>query len=340
MTRTRSGPPCRGSSQAREQPCEHPFRQAHRVTGQGGEQQLGRVGGQRQRRTEQSPLRPEEVAHQGGVDPGLGGDRAHGDGLVALGQEAAPGDVEHLGAGLRPSRPATAPAGPVGGGSATRRFYSSWLKSSGRPANLQFIDRRIPSGGSHDHHRAPGRGAPLGPGSDLPGPGDRRLGRRLAQRRDPLDRPRHPRHPDPAVLGDRRLRPGLRRPAPAGRCDRRPVRPAPGPARRPDDLRRRVRGRHDGHRPRLADRDARPAGGRCRAGHAGHPVHHHEHVPARAARSRRRRLGRRGRRQRHPRPARLGCPARGLVLAGGVRAERRPRRGRDRRHPARDPGDR
>ena len=85
------------------------------------------------------------------------------------------------------------------------------------------------------------------------------VGRRLAQRRDPVDRPRHPRHPDPAVLDDRRLRPGLRRPAAAGRRDRRPLRPAPGAARRPRDLRRRVRGRDDGQPTRLADRDARPA---------------------------------------------------------------------------------
>ena len=52
----------------------------------------------------------------------------------------------------------------------------------------------------------------------------------------------------------------------------------------------------------------------------------------------RRRLGRRRRRQRDPRAARLRRTARGLVLACGVRTERRARRGRDRRHPARHPG--
>ena len=92
-----------------EQRPEHAFRQGRRVAGQGGAQQLGRVGGQRQHRAEEPPLRPEEVAHQGRVHAGLGGDRAHRDRLVALGQEPAPGDVQHLGAGLRPPGPATAP---------------------------------------------------------------------------------------------------------------------------------------------------------------------------------------------------------------------------------------
>ena len=105
--------------------------------------------------------------------------------------------------------------------------------------------------------------APRRPAGHLPGPGDRRVGSRLAQRRDPLDRPGHPRQPDPAVLGDRRLRARLRRAAAAGRRDRRPLRPAPGAAGRPRPLRRRLDRRDDGQRPGLADRHARRA--RCRA---------------------------------------------------------------------------
>ena len=87
------------------------------------------------------------------------------------------------------------------------------------------------------------------------GAGDRRVGSRLAQRRDPVDRARHPRHPDPAVLDHRRLRPGVRRAA-AARAARSATATAAAGRLLAGlvDLRRRFARRHDGQRPRLADR--------------------------------------------------------------------------------------
>ena len=110
-------------------------------------------------------------------------------------------------------------------------------------------------------------------------------------------------------------------------------------ARRPRDLRRGLGRGHDRQRPRLADRHARSPRRRRRTGHAGDAVDHHQHLPARAEDQGGRRLGRR-RRSAAPSLGLLasGVRARGMVVAVGVRPERRAGRDRDHRHPPGHPG--
>ena len=139
-------------------------------------------------------------------------------------------------------------------------------------------------------------------------------------------------------MDGRRLRPRLRGPAPPRRRHRRSLRTSQDAPRRARDLRRRLRRGDAAGRRLLADRDACRARRRRRAGHARDPVDDHLDLPVRRAGEGRRHLGRRRRCVRDPRTAHLGRRARVLVVARGLRGERRAGRGRDRRHPARRTG--
>ena len=137
-----------------------------------------------------------------------------------------------------------------------------------------------------------------------------------------------PRFADRAVLDHRRLFPGLRRAAAARGCAGRPVRPPPLPAGRPRHLRRRVGGRDDRVRCQRADRPAHRDRARRRPRHALYAVDHHRDLPAGQADQGRQHLGRGRRRRRHLRRAGRRRPAGVLLLAVGLRPQRRPRRHR------------
>ena len=191
-------------------------------------------------------------------------------------------------------------------------------------------------GGTNDNHRdrsnrksARGRARSpslLGPGRDRGGPADDRA-RRLGRHRRPALGPEGAAHLDrqPAV-GDERLHPGLRQPAPARRPDRRLPGTAPNVLLRIDRLRRRLRPRRAGPELGHALRGPRPAR-RLRRGHGpGRPVppdHHLHRAPRTGPGLRRLRRDRRGRRGHRPGPGWDPHPAGVLALdAADQRAHR------------------
>ena len=112
LTMARSASPPSGSSQACSSADKHAFGQVFRIPGERPEQDLWWVGGQGQRRPEQALLRAEVVADQRDIDPSLGRDGTHGHRLVAVGKEPSARHLEHLDAGLGPTRSPTTRRGP------------------------------------------------------------------------------------------------------------------------------------------------------------------------------------------------------------------------------------
>ena len=168
----------------------------------------------------------------------------------------------------------------------------------------------------------------------LPGACGCRRGDGFVERRAARHRKRHPRDPDPASVGDRRLLARVRGAAASGRGARRSLRPPRLADRRPCDLRRRIGGRDGSLVSHGADRPSRGARPRRGAGDAGDAVDDHGHVCAGGACACGQRLGRRRRRGRGPRVAGVRPAARGVLVAVDLRPERRPVGARARRHAA------